>query len=257
MLSIAVFFSAALAAALYAFLRRRLNGGGSQAGGGLPEANLQPAERTPASPDASNLLAAYNRSLALRAKHLAFATAADAEGFRGAAALFRAAAMADAIHAALFAQRLAAAGKTQLGTTVTGSVVPAISGETTGGGMEVPAPRRLDWDGSDASTLSRTTENLKACAEESIRLHEAFYGNFWKAAREERDKASVEAFNYARTVARELASLFSKALENPEEWKAEGRTFYVCSVCGRVQIELKGTQCTLCFADNSKFVAIR
>ncbi|MCX7806907.1 MAG: hypothetical protein N3A38_17235, partial [Planctomycetota bacterium] len=137
--SLAVLFSATLAAVLYVFLRSRGGGvgpsagaglasgsgpsagggptgtGGTSAGGGLSDGNGPPAGRAPDSRTVSNLVAAYDRSLALEARRLAFAAVADAEGFRDTAALFRAAARADAIHAALFAERLAAAGKTPPG----------------------------------------------------------------------------------------------------------------------------------------------
>ncbi|MCX7805827.1 MAG: hypothetical protein N3A38_11650 [Planctomycetota bacterium] len=277
--SLAVLFAATLAAVLYFFLRSRGGGagrsagaspasggglavgsepsgaGGASAGGGLPVGNGAPAGRAPDSRTVSNLMAAYDRSLALEVKRLAFAAVADAEGFRDIATLFRAAARADAIHAALFTERLAAAG-TPSGGGRTAAAPPSGLGAAAriAGCPEVqPQPT----GGADAAPPPRTPGNLRSCIEENIRLHDTVYADFLKTAREERDKAAVEAFNYARTVAGELASLFSKALENPDAWKAGGRTFYVCSVCGRVQTGLKGTQCTLCFADNSKFVAVR
>jgi rubrerythrin len=219
LMSAAAVLISGAAGALYAILR-----GGSAGGRDA---------REPLSETAANLRAALARERSSAARYAAFAAAAEAEGYRGIAALFRAAARAEEIHSELYAGLIGEV-----------SVAPAGRGED-----RVAAAKEIG--GASAATA----ENLRVAADEQKYEYETLYKSFWEKAREERNKEAVEAFNYDRTVAGELASMFLRALKDTSWWK-EGRIFYVCSVCGRVQTELKGSQCTLCFADNSKFVRV-
>jgi rubrerythrin len=161
-----------------------------------------------------NLQAAFNGESNAKARYLAFAKKADAEGYLKVAVLFRAAAEAERIHAgkhskmikALGAQPKAVMAKVEAGTTVR-NLEAAIKGET-----------------YEAETM---------------------YPQFAKQAESEKNSRAAMSFLSTGIVEGNHAKLFQAALSNLEAWKVAGDVF-VCRVCGNLVDKLDFEYCPVC-----------
>ncbi len=171
-----------------------------------------------------NLQTAYNGESNAGAKYLAYAEKADAEGYKGIASLFRAASKAESVHAANHAVVIKKLGGT-----------PAMK-------IELPA-------------ILSTTENLKDSVKGESYERDSMYPEFIKQARSEGNSAAVRTFNLAKTAEAEHATLYSKALKNPDAMKA-ATNFYVCSVCGYTTTNLDFAKCLSCFNPKDKYVKV-
>lgn len=172
-----------------------------------------------------NLQAAFNGESNARARYLAFATKADAEGLAPVASLFRAAARAEEIHAANHA-----------------TVIRKLGG--------VPEAR------IEAPTPGSTRDNLAAAIKGESYERDSMYPEFIKAARSERQKGALESFNYAKTAEAEHAKLYTAALENLATATGASVTYYVCTVCGYTTARLDFAKCPACFSPKEKYVAV-
>lgn len=171
-----------------------------------------------------NLQAAFNGESNAHARYLAFAEKADAEGFAGAASLFRAAARAEQTHAAAHSAVI-----TKMGGKPTADV--------------------------KAAEVKTTAENLKAAIEGESYERDTMYPDFLKQARVEKNKAALQSFTYAKTAEAEHAKLYAQALQNLDGWKT-ARTFYVCQVCGYTTTQLDFAKCISCFSGKDKYDAV-
>jgi len=161
-----------------------------------------------------NLQAAFNGESNARAKYLAFAQKADAEGYGKVASLFRAAARAEEIHAKNHAKVIRAAG----------SEPNAV--------IEKVEPKS-------------TRENLQAAIAGETYEFETMYPNFLAAARAAGDAQAERTFDFASQVERVHARLYSEALAHLEDWKTAA-TFYVCPVCGETVSAVDFARCPVC-----------
>ena len=172
-----------------------------------------------------NLQAAFNGESNAHARYLAFAKKADEEGYGKAASLFRAAARAEEIHAANHARVIKAMGGDPKAT------------------IETP----------DVKT---TAENLEAAIAGESYERDTMYPEFLAAARSERNADAIETFNYAKTAEAEHATLYQQALDNLEQMRGDGATYYVCSVCGYTTTNLDFAKCISCFSPKEKYEAV-
>lgn len=172
----------------------------------------------------NNLQTAYNGESNARARYLAFAQKADADGYRKVASLFRAAARAEEIHADNHAKVIK-----QLGGTPT---------------AEIKTP-----DVGDTAT------NLDAAIKGESYERDTMYPDFLKQAREDGATDAVRTFNLARNAETEHAKLYSEARGNLNSWKGE-QVFYVCPVCGFTTSTLDFNKCPSSFTPREKFVTI-
>jgi rubrerythrin len=153
-----------------------------------------------------NLMTAYKGESNARARYIAFAVKADADGLQGAASLFRAAAHAEKIHADNHAR-----------------VLKQFGGEPT--------------DGVNPVGVNTTLENLKtALAGERYEV-DTMYPGFLKEATETKNAAAMRTFHFALEAEKAHARLFQEAITlvefGPEDsWVDKARNFYVCPVCG-------------------------
>jgi len=153
-----------------------------------------------------NLLAAFEGESNAHAKYTAFAKRADADGFGGAASLFRACARAEQIHAANHAR-----------------IIKQLGGE---------AKCVIH-----AAEVKSTLKNLKtALAGETYEV-ETMYPGFLKEAKAHEITAAIRTFNGAMEAEKTHARLYSEAIALVEggmkdAWVYAQRTFYVCAVCG-------------------------
>jgi rubrerythrin len=168
-----------------------------------------------------NLQTAYNGESNAHARYLAFAKKADQEGYAGAAALFRAAARAEQIHAANHA------------------VVIKKLGATPQAKVETPAPKS-------------TRENLEAAIKGESYERDEMYPAFLKQARQDANADAIQTFNYARNAEIEHAKLYTAAVNDMEGMRA-ARAWFVCPVCGYTTPKVNFERCPSSFTAASRY----
>jgi rubrerythrin len=180
----------------------------------------------------TNLLAAYEGESNAHSKYVLFAAKADAEGWNGAASLFRAAARAEEIHANNHARVLK-----QLGAEPKSQIHPA--------------------------DVRSTLENLKsALAGEQYEIDTMYPGFIAEAADNDIPVAS-RSFTWAMEAEKTHARLYAEAIELVEKglkdcWPGSTCDFYVCAACGYTTMSSAEQQrCPVCNLALEKFEVIR
>jgi len=179
-----------------------------------------------------NLLAAFEGESNAHAKYTAFAAKADAEGWHGAASLFRAAARAEQIHAANHAR-----------------VIKQLGGEAK---CEIHA---IDVLG--------TLENLKTALAGETYEFETMYPDFLVEATERKNNAAIRTFTGAMEAEKTHARLYSEAIAlvetgKKDAWVGSARTFYVCPVCGYTsETPEEHDRCPVCNCPWDRFETIQ
>jgi len=135
------------------------------------------------------------------AKYEACAVKAEEEGYPGAAALFRAAARAEGVHAQRITEALQARG------------------------IDIPEPA------IGHPAIGTTENNLRAAAIAEAQERDSTYKDALEAAQEARDEQLVTLFDHTRDTEVEHANLFSTALRNLDQYR-QPKQFYVCDKCG-------------------------
>ncbi len=173
-----------------------------------------------------NLQTAYAGESNATTKYTAFAIKAEVEGYLRAAALFRAAARAEQVHAAHHARIIRKMGGTPVAV--------------------IHSPE-----------VKSTRENLEAAKAGEEYERDVMYPGFIKEAEAAGHKDAVRSFDLALKAETVHAALYANALANLEGQRLQ-TTFYVCLVCGEVTDEPAETEhCPICNAPKEKFVAIR
>ncbi|MGA9587985.1 MAG: ferritin family protein [Terracidiphilus sp.] len=180
----------------------------------------------------ANLLAAYEGESNAHAKYDFFAAKADAEGWLGAASLFRAAGRAEQLHAANHAR-----------------VIKQLGGEAH---CEIHAVE-----------VKSTLENLKAAlAGEQYEVNTMYPGFIAEASA--REVASAKrTFTWAMEAEKTHAELFEEAigiveLRIKESWVGLPCAFYVCATCGyTTRTREEQARCPVCNLSYDKFEVIR
>jgi rubrerythrin len=174
----------------------------------------------------ANLQAAYEGESNASVKYTAFGIKAEVEGYFRVAALFRAAARAEQVHAAHHARVL-----NKLGATPKAEIHP----------IEV----------------NNTTENLKTAKAGEEYERDVMYVDFLKEAEASGQKEAERTFTLAMMAENVHAQLYAHALANLEEQRAR-TTFYVCLVCGEVTDQPEETEkCPICGSKKENFEAVR
>ncbi len=180
----------------------------------------------PASQTLLNLQAAYQGETNATVKYTAFAIQAEIDGFARAAALFRAAARAEQVHAANHARIIM-----KMGATPT---------------VEIHAPE-----------VKSTRENLAVAKAGEEYERDVMYPNFIREAEISGHIDAVRSFNLALKAETVHAKLYQDALTDLDAQRI-GTIFYVCLVCGEVTDNPAETErCPLCNASREKFIAVR
>lgn len=173
-----------------------------------------------------NLQAAYEGETNASTKYNAFALKAEVEGYVRAAALFRAAARAEQVHAAHHARIIL-----KMGGTPAAAIHP----------LEVKTTR----------------ENLEAAKAGEEYERDVMYPGFIQEAEAAGYKDAVRTFDLALKAETVHARLYGAALANLEAQRV-ATTFYVCLVCGEVTDDTAETErCPICNAPKEKFLAVR
>ncbi|WP_109487676.1 rubrerythrin family protein [Occallatibacter savannae] len=180
----------------------------------------------------ANLLAAYEGESNAHAKYVGFAAKADAEGWHGAASLFRAAARAEEIHAKNHARVLK-----QLGAEAQCEI--------------------------HAAEVKSTLENLKAALAGELYEIETMYPASIAEATESDLPIAKRSFAWAMEAEKTHAQLYAEAIELvaksvKESWAGSACDFYVCAACGYTTRTAKEQErCPVCNLAFDKFEVIR
>ncbi len=174
-----------------------------------------------------NLQAAFSGESNAKAKYEAFAVKADEEGYKSVASLFRAASRSEGIHA-----KKHAAAITKLGAEPKAELAkPEVKG---------------------------TKDNLEAALAGETYEKETMYPEFVKQAATEKNKAAVRTFRGAMAAEIEHAKLYKQALADLDAWKAAGKAFMVCDICGYTEMESPALlKCPVCSAPKTKFITVK
>lgn len=180
----------------------------------------------------ANLLAAYEGESNAHAKYVLFAAKADAEGWHGAASLFRAAARAEEIHASNHGRVLR-----QLGAEAKCEIHPA--------------------------EVKSTLENLKtALAGEQYEI-DTMYPAFIAEAVTTDIPIARRSLTWAMEAEKTHARLYAEAIKlvengSKDAWAASARDFYVCAACGYTTMTPEEQdRCPVCNLSIDKFEVIR
>jgi rubrerythrin len=180
----------------------------------------------PESQTLRNLQAAYEGESNATIKYTAFAIKAEIDGFLRAAALFRAAARAEQVHAAHHARVIVKLGGTPHAV--------------------IHAPE-----------VKSTRENLETAKAGEVYERDIMYPGFIKEAEASGHKDAVHTFTLALKAETVHAQLYGEALANLEAQRVQ-TTFYVCLHCGEVTDNPADTEhCPICGAPKEKFDAVR
>lgn len=173
------------------------------------------------------LQAAFNGESNANAKYTAFAAKADEEGYKSVAALFRAAALAEGIHAKKHAaniKKLGAEAKADIGKP----------------------------------EVKSTKENLEAALAGETYEKDTMYPEFIKVATAEKSKGAIQSFKAAMAAEVEHAKFYKQALGEMDAWKPAGKAFYVCLVCGYTGVSDPNVlKCPICAAPKEKFEIVK
>lgn len=187
-----------------------------------------PAAQADESTDAviANLQKAHNGELNANVRYLEFAVKAEAEGYKSVAALFRAAADSESIHARNFAETI-----TKLGA------LPKTE-------MEKPV-------------VKSTKENLEAALKGETAEKDTLYPAYAKHADKAKQADAAMFFKAAMAAETEHAKFFQQALDKMDDWKAAGKEFAVCQNCGNTVMGNPPKKCVVCDSPRSKFKIIK
>ena len=161
-----------------------------------------------------NLLVIYEEEVNIQTHYIAYAQRAEEEGYRGAAALFRAVAKASEISVKRLLKSI----------------------QKLGGFPHIVI---------ESFPVDTTRQNLDTAARVEQFEWKRLYPQFVEEARRENILEPIEAMTWAKTAQNQHAGLFRRAMDSLEEWRAD-RTFYVCSVCGYSLMGRPGRQCPSC-----------
>lgn len=174
-----------------------------------------------------NLQAAFNGESNAKAKYTAFAAKAREEGYQSVAALFTAAAMAEGIHAKKHAAAI----------------------------EKLSAIPKADITKPDVKS---TKENLEAALAGETYEKDTMYPEFIKVAKAEMNTQALRSFKGAMAAEVEHAKLYKQALSGLESWKAAGKEFMVCQICGYTVLSSPAlVKCPICAAPKEKFTIIK
>ncbi len=175
----------------------------------------------------ANLQAAFNGESTAHARYLEFAKQADKEGYPSVAALFRAAARAEEVHAGNHANVMKKLG--------------------------IADPKAL----LDKIEVKSTRENLEAAIKGESYERDTMYPDFLKTARAEGNASAIETFNMAKAAEAEHAKLYAEALSKLDTLKGKaGVKYYVCTVCGFTTTKIDFEKCPVCFSPKEKYVTV-
>lgn len=169
-----------------------------------------------------NLQTAYNGEMNAKARYEAFAAKAKEEGYASVATLFHAAAYAEKLHADKHASNIKKLGSAPKATL-------------------------------EKADVKTTKENLEAAIKGEEYENTSMYPEFIKQAEADKNSKASMSFKGAMATEASHAELYKKALSELDSWKAPGKQFLVCKICGYTTMDGQIVKCPVCAAPRSEF----
>ncbi|OGV55003.1 MAG: hypothetical protein A2X45_02785 [Lentisphaerae bacterium GWF2_50_93] len=173
-----------------------------------------------------NLQAAFNGESNAKARYEAFAVKADEEGYKSVAALFRAAAKSEGIHAVKHGEMIRKMGA-EARTTI------------------------------EKADVKSTKENLEASIKGENAEKDSMYPAFIKQAEADKNAGAAMTFKGAMVAEVEHSRMYGQALKDLDSWKAGGKIFLVCTICGFTTMDQKIKICPVCSSPRDKFDVVK
>lgn len=171
-----------------------------------------------------NLQAAYNGESNAKVRYEAFAAKAETDGYLGVAGLFRAAALAEGIHAAKHGKAIEAL----FGVPKADIIIP---------------------------TVRTTKENLKEAINGENHESKKMYPAFLKKAEADKNQQAIYSFKGAMAAEKIHSQMYAQALGNLKGWQAK-KKFIVCQTCGYTTADLNLKMCPVCSQPRAQFTEI-
>jgi rubrerythrin len=170
-------------------------------------------------------------------RYLGFAKKADLEGYPGVARLFRAASMAEKVHAKSHQNVL----------QTDDQVVEDLHSEE-------KLHQAID-ELHAAGAIKSTMENLQSAIDDENFEFKKMYPAMIRDAITEQQLEARHSLEYAMSIEMIHAKLFKKALAAPEN--NEVATYFICPLCGYTVASKPPDKCPYCGFDHEKFHAVR
>lgn len=183
-----------------------------------------------------NLRDALNGEANASIRYHAYAKQADKEGYSGVARLFRAAAVAEKVHAKSHQCVLKAEEQIIVELNSEEKIRLAVA--------------QLELEGSIKSTV----ENLNSALDGETSEYKIMYPAMIRDAVEENALDARHSLEYAMSIEMVHAKLFKKALRDPGEVQAS--VYHVCPLCGHTVENEPPKKCPYCGVDAKKFIAV-
>jgi rubrerythrin len=100
--------------------------------------------------------------------------------------------------------------------------------------------------------INTTAENLITAKAGETHEFESMYPPFIEEAKKDGDQKALRAFQYAVEAEKVHAKLYAQAAEEIDK-KVE-HTYYLCPVCGNIEIDQIPDKCYICGVPGSKFI---
>lgn len=103
-----------------------------------------------------------------------------------------------------------------------------------------------------AGEVKSTMDNLKSAIEGETYEFEVMYPDFLEEAKKEGHQAAIRVFHYANEAEKVHAKLYQQALQ--ELNKGLEHDYYLCPVCGNIEVDLTSEKCHICGVPGSRFI---
>ena len=174
----------------------------------------------------TDLQAAFNGESNASAKYTTYAQKAKEAGYLSVAAFFSAASYAESIHAKKHAK--------------------VLEFYNTEAKSEIKLPEWVDVKTALQDAIKGETYEFTE-----------MYPGFIKTATDKKMTAAVNSFGNAMKAEVIHAEYYKAAQDNLESWKAAGKTFHICDVCGYTTNDGSVETCPYCAAPKTKFTSFK
>ncbi|MBZ4652910.1 MAG: Rubrerythrin [Peptococcaceae bacterium] len=100
--------------------------------------------------------------------------------------------------------------------------------------------------------VKSTRENLEAAKSGETYEFEVMYPEFLEEAKKEGNQAAIRTFHLANEAEKVHAKLYDKALQELD--KGIEHDYYLCPVCGNIEVDQAPEKCKICGVSGSKFI---
>ena len=109
----------------------------------------------------------------------------------------------------------------------------------------------------EKTDVKTTRENLAVAVKGEIYERDQMYPEFLKQARAVANRDAMQTFNYAKSAETEHARLYTEALNKLDTLKgSKSLAYYVCPTCGYTVRTIDFAKCPVCFTGKEKYETV-